>query len=185
MPRKLRTPKARRGRAADVSPGLYALLLWNDFRGALAIQDRCGGEAWELFEWITHESVWGLIVDDALLEWTAVYPGTRPTAWWWWTAPELRQLIGGTYTRILGLHRCHETGIPHIDHRYTEAPLVESEPAYLDRLQLWLPGERARVPAAAFAAQPFSFTLTVRREAMPDPDADDESDDRDESNGAA
>ena len=54
------------------------------------------------------------------------------------------------------------TGIPHIARFKVDLPMVEAEAAYLDRLGLWLPGERSRVSAAAFAPRVFDVAL-IRR----------------------
>jgi hypothetical protein len=52
--------------------------------------------------------------------------------------------------------------------------MVESTPAYLDRLALWLDGERDRVPACEFDPQPFSWDLTHHSpQGAPDADEDD------------
>jgi hypothetical protein len=51
-------------------------------------------------------------------------------------------------------------GIPYIDEWRNDSPL-ESQAGYLDRLRLWLPGERARVSPQAFNPEIFSYDLTV------------------------
>jgi hypothetical protein len=154
----MRPTKIRRTQLPDVSPALYTLLLWGDWSAAMAQQERDGTEPFELWDiGEKHEAVWHAIVDRAIAEWTAVYPGTRPTSWWYWTAPELRRPTTGRYAEISGVRRCHETGVPCISNGWTSPPMVESTPAYLDRLSLWLPAERPRVPASAFKPQRFSY----------------------------
>lgn len=177
MPRKLRSPKARRGTAIDVSDALFLYLIWGDWSAAVRQAHRDGSNPWALFDGGgRHEAAWAAIVDDAVGEWTTVYPGTMPRSWWHWSAPELRRLIGGAYRTIQGAGRCHDTGVPFIDDWRDDPPLVEREPAYLDRLGLWLPCERVRVPPDAFTAQPFSYTLTVRPEVRPLDDDDVDAD---------
>ncbi len=157
MPRKMRPTKARRTQAPDVSPALYLLLTWGDFPAAHAQAERDGTSPWELFCGDQHEAAWHAIEAQAVAEWADVHPGSRPPKWWHWSAPELRRLIGAAHV-IKGLHRCHETGVPYISNGFDEdRPMVESTAALLDRLNLWLPGERARVPADAFAAKRFNY----------------------------
>lgn len=45
---------------------------------------------------------------------------------------------------------------------WQDRPMAESEAGFLDRFDLWLDGERERVPASAFEAQPFHWDLTRR-----------------------
>ena len=140
--------------------GIY--LTWNNWNAARAQQEHDGTSAWELFGgWPQYPAVWATIADRAVSEWSAQYPGTRPASWWFWSAPELRRLTRGTYTGVKGMHRCHETGIAYIGDWEDDPPLVESQPTFLDRLNLWIPGERDRVPSAAFAKQLFSHALTT------------------------
>jgi hypothetical protein len=172
MGRKFRVPKVRQD--AAVPETVYRFLLWRD---PPRLREDAELAAWIFFEWSRHQATWVLIAADAVAEWVQAYPGTRPAAWWEWTAPELRRLMGGSYTPIPGAGRSHPTGIPYIDDWERDPPLVESEPAYLDRLRLWLPDERVRVPASAFAAQPFSYDRTVRLEQRPDAEDDGHDDD--------
>jgi len=165
MPRKLRRPKMRTD--IVVPRWLRHWLTWGDFSAACTIADEDGDDPFDLFAGVDeHERAWAAIVDDALSDFVAVYPGSRPNAWWQWTALELRQVIGGTYRSILGVGRCHQTGVPYIAVDRDDPPLIESTPALLDRLGLWRPGERARVSPDAFTPQIFSFDLTIypRRE---------------------
>jgi hypothetical protein len=153
----MRPTKIRRTQLPDVSRALYTLLLWADWDAAIAQQERDETKAFELWDNESHARAWAAIESQAVPEWAAVYPGTRPPSWWYWSAPELRRLTGGVYKEITGIHRCHDTGVPYIDGGWKNVPTVESTPALLDRLGLWLSGERARVPASAFASQPFSY----------------------------
>lgn len=164
MPRKLRNPKTRR--AVEISACIFSWLLWRDASAARAQAERDGDldvfDAHYFFDWSKEAQLWASIEAEALEEWTPALPGTRPRLWWQYSAPELRELTGGgAYHETAGAGRCHETGIPYIANWESDPPLVESTPMYLDRLDLWLPGERARVPVSAFAAEQFSYTLTV------------------------
>jgi hypothetical protein len=162
LPRKLRTPKHRRGSGIPVSKALFSFLVWGDYRAASALAEP-GDSRWELFDGIgphEHRAVWEAIVDEALDVWTRRHPGSRPPNWWQWTAPELRRIFG-RFTVVKGHGRCQSTGVPFgSPDEWTDLPMVESTPAYLDRLALWLDGERDRVPACDFDPQPFSWNLT-------------------------
>ena len=76
-------------------------------------------------------------------------------------------MTGGTYRRIQGAGRCQASGIPYIDGWQDDPPVVESEPAFLDRQDLWIQGERERVSPSAFAEQLFSYELTVAPRGAP------------------
>jgi hypothetical protein len=149
--------------ALDIPRSFYVWLLWNDFDAAIEAADAEGGEGIKEIYFASHaelERAWQAIEPEAVAEWIESYPGTRPPRWWYHSAPELRRLEGGEFGHISGAARCHPTGCPYINEWQADPPIVESQAAYLDRFDLWLPGERARVLKAAFAARRFSFDLT-------------------------
>jgi len=79
-------------------------------------------------------------------------PGTRPWAWWIYTAPEPRQQLEGpgvpVWERYPAVMQQYTFGLPSI----VGGPATfESEAAYVRRLDLWEPRERGRVPASAYA----------------------------------
>jgi hypothetical protein len=156
----------------EILPSMRAYLTWADWQRAWTLATREGLTAQHGLYASPEQlqAIWYRIVDQALADWTRKFPGTRPKSWWEWSAPELRRLQGGVYHLIDGAGRCHPTGVPYIGDWEAHPPRVESTPAYLDRLELWLPRERARVPTSAFASQPFSYDLTVHVH-----DADDNS----------
>jgi hypothetical protein len=105
--------------------------------------------------------------------WITEYPGTRPSHWWAVESTEPRRRLGGTGTPCherLAHGEHYERGVPDQWIRQsdidvyaligspldvpaldpTDPPLYESEAAYLERLGLWLPGERRRVPKKDF-----------------------------------
>lgn len=50
-------------------------------------------------EWIKHgrlRAIWDTVEADLVVDWAREQPGTRPSHWWLWSAPEPRQRIGGT-----------------------------------------------------------------------------------------
>src|SRR4051812_27656415 len=54
----------------------------------------CGLEAFTRTE-IEMRRQWGVIRAEVVATWAAAHPGTRPWAWWHFTAPEPRQRLGG------------------------------------------------------------------------------------------
>jgi hypothetical protein len=181
MPRKLRAPKARRGDALIVSRSMFLHLVFQDFASACAQADHDGTRKQDLYYTAAQETTyWAAIEEQALEVWTTYSPGSRPPLWWQLSAPTLRQLEGGLYTVISGCNRCHETGIAYITEWQDDPPQVESQAAFLDRVAMWLPGERARVPAEAFASQPFSWDLTVAPGVPDDVRVGDENEDDDD-----
>lgn len=96
----------------------------------------------------TERKLWEQYRDAVLVEWVQKRPGSRPRLWWQFEAPEpQRRRLDDTGTPFLSSGtRCGiPTGWPR-----GSAPLFESQPAYLDRLGLLIPGERARIPATAW-----------------------------------
>lgn len=175
MPRKRRLPKVRHG--LYVGPGLFEYLV---FRCPLAEAMRLEADSREdgeaeiarsvFYQPGGHERYWAAIVEDAIAEWAQYYPGSRPERWWEYSAPELRRISGG-FTVLQGASRCQSTGIPYgspADEKHP--PMVESEPAFLDRHGLWLPGERRRVPPSEFLPSPFDWALTVGQTGRPGDD---------------
>ncbi|MGR9372310.1 hypothetical protein [Rhizobium leguminosarum] len=111
--------------------------------------------------------------------WIADYPGSRPDFWWRFDAPEPRRRLGGigmpswealsvkpNFRRGLpstwiddrdvaifrdgGCGRQPDPDWPGIPKDPTDPPRFESEAAYLDRLGLFLPGERKRLSQVDF-----------------------------------
>ena len=113
--------------------------------------------------WIEHR-------DYLLGKWIADEPGTRPAAWWKFDAPERRRRIDGKPhpfddpTRIailnsikvehpqwdLTQHTALSFGLPAILFPETDLNAkFEAEDRSLDRLQLWMTGERRRFVSLA------------------------------------
>lgn len=167
MPRKLRAAKRRVTTAADVSPVVACYMLHRDFAKArqLAAELRdFGGLASLYMDWRQYPATWAAIEDEALVRWVAECPGTRPESWWYYSAPELRRVLDPHVTTP-GAGRCRGTGLPYLVAPSGPPPRVESTPMYLDRLGLWLEGERARLPASAFEPQRYALWDNPRLEA--------------------
>jgi hypothetical protein len=121
----------------------------------------------------TTRELWSELGADVLARWAVEHPGTRPRLWWRYDAPEPRQRMGGTGTPLadaLAYVPRREFGIPTdwlgpddvATHRElgsplgaaaldpADPPLYEAEAAFLDRLGLFLPGERRRLKDANF-----------------------------------
>lgn len=94
--------------------------------------------------WLQHEA-------PLLTEWIAAHPGTRPAAWWRFTAPEGRRQVSGEPIERGALHdQLDEAGLP-VALSYFEHGRVsfESQAACLRRLRLLAADELAAVPASA------------------------------------
>lgn len=125
------------------------------------------------------EQSWPVVREQVLEQWVAAHPGTRPDGWWTFDAPEPRRRLGGSGTPSHEVLNCTVTLVKGIPAYWIDAddvevfgalrakdrrppfdgvavdagdpPRFESEAAYLDRHpRLFLPGERPRVPAAAW-----------------------------------
>lgn len=132
------------------------------------------GEPWVYFQtaddlaelWAEHGAA---VINDHVGD----APGTRPVRWWTYSAPEPRRRLGGVGTpshEVLAHVVSLEWGVPAswitpFDIGYYDfgdiqsgvsalsprfPPLFESEAAYLDRLNLLLPGERRRLGPGDF-----------------------------------
>jgi hypothetical protein len=120
--------------------------------------------SWYYLTKISPRELWDIHRDRIVREHVEREAGTRPRLWWRWEAKQMRQRLGGVGTP---LHECSaqvpsfEFGIPrswkkvkdwHLSRGVpiseADPPRYESEAAYLERLNLWLPGEKACVKRA-------------------------------------
>lgn len=99
------------------------------------------------------------MTDKSLAEYIERHPGFRPLHWWKSIAPAPRRRLGGLGTPLMECWPAYPKslmyGIPecwcHAGDTFAtpvssaQPPLYESEAAFLDRHDLWLPGEKARV----------------------------------------
>jgi hypothetical protein len=108
-------------------------------------------------------ALWAARRDEVLTVWPEAHPGTRPSGWWRWDAPGLRQRIGGigepwqTRDTAYGLPLIWNVGHylnlwanppPPLD--LGNPPVFESQATYLERHGLLLPGERERLRDSDF-----------------------------------
>jgi hypothetical protein len=124
--------------------------------------------------------LWTACRDQVLALWAQGRPGTRPLLWWAFDAPEPRRRLGGTGTpmfEVLGNAPRFDRGVPRdwleqstvdcyrnhlkppihiaeLAYDPDDPPIYESEPAYLRRHNLLLPGELRRLKAADFEPVP-------------------------------
>lgn len=123
----------RRDRGADYGgvPDRVARLL---------LEEAPANDADSLWALLQHgsrlEALWREYGPAVLPLWVRRYPGTRPRAWWRHAAPEPRRRLDGRPARWVG-----------------QPGAYEGQATYLDRLGLLLKGERARIPAAAWAPE--------------------------------
>jgi hypothetical protein len=141
-------------------------------------EEECASDdEWTISEWRYHRSerddpvrhAWEQVGDVILAQWIKHRPGSRPYGWWAFQAPEHRRRLGGIGTpegEKLAFRQYYRFGIPDrwVLKQYVEAyphldlhvpdpaapPLFESQAAYLDRLDLFVDGERECLPPDAF-----------------------------------
>jgi len=97
---------------------------------------------------------------EILETWIRENPGTRPWGWWHWTAKEPRRVIRGA--ELVVSHQADvwwrdNFGIPAMLQARPRGrkflPLVEAQAAYLKRLDLLTPDERAALDPEDFAPE--------------------------------
>jgi hypothetical protein len=97
------------------------------------------------------EEIWREHAAEILSHWTKRHPGTRPKLWWKYDAIKPRLRLGGKSEPLVygqsSSDDAYALGIARIWHFTDEAdlPRYESEPAYLQRLGMFFPGEKRRV----------------------------------------
>lgn len=117
------------------------------------------------------QRAWEIFRDDVLADWIrldpeqerhACGPGTRPYAWWRLDAPEPRQRVDGgvhpfdDFERTERLRASHWAsqritrtyfGLPSLlCSREENEAIYETQAEYIERLNLWLPGEKEMLP---------------------------------------
>lgn len=138
--------RIRRVRRIDDLPPVYFALL----------TDQPLPEGYNVFSWIRYHSsdypgrgMWHEREEILLLRHIVDRPGTRPSAWWRWTAPEpRRQVMGEGKFLDYGLRRCY-FGIP-MDWLSIDPyalPVFETQFEYLSRHNLFFPNELSRAKA--------------------------------------
>ena len=154
MATKRRRISRHRGGAHAVDPAVWAVL--HDEPGGFVFDESEIGRAWRAFG------------SEILARWITKWPGTRPSCWWRFDAPEPRRRLGGHGTPshgalahadelIFGLParwigdwwiEKHGLNVERFDPE--DPPRFESQSAFLHRLGLLMPGEArhlARAPA--------------------------------------
>jgi hypothetical protein len=127
----------------------------------------------ERFYWTKQhlESAWRECSEPILAAWTAARPGTRPWAWWQYAATEARRCLLGASLLEAGppfyveMVWRRDRGIPAARRIATiedSRLVVESEAAYLRRLNLLTRDERRALKPAAF--EPVELPLKARGE---------------------
>lgn len=110
-----------------------------------------------------HEVTWAQTRDALLVDWIAAHPGSRPWAWWQFDAREPRRRLGGigeTYAEGLDhgvpvwwMSPSLARGTRFVAVDPQNPPQFESQASYLERLNLFQPGERERLDATAFESE--------------------------------
>jgi hypothetical protein len=133
---------------------------------------------------LSQEALWQPYGADVLRWWVQAKPGTRPSLWWKFRAPEARLRLGGSgEPDALRDMRC---GVPTVWVRPVrgdyqggrelcydsdDPPLYESEPAFLRRHELLLPSERRRLTPADYKPVPITEILGLGQGAAEPADA--------------
>lgn len=158
MPVKRRATKARK--AYEPTPEELAWLYsqpWPEDANPFELLDLEYPDAHrERFGRPTLAELWAQHRDRALARWVRRHPGTRPSPWWLCDAPEPRRRLGGIGDAICSDSPLYDgiavrRGPPRmVPPDPDDPPTYEGQAAYLVRLGLLMPGERARIPASAF-----------------------------------
>ena len=95
--------------------------------------------------------------------WVAPHPGTRPAAWWRWSAPEGRRQVAGTPLERGALHdQVDEEGLPVALGQLSHGAVgFESEAACFKRLNLLGEAEAARVTRSQYRPRSFKAVAEV------------------------
>jgi hypothetical protein len=133
---------------------------------------------------LSQEALWLQHGADVLAWWTQVKPGTRPSLWWKFRAPELRRRLGGVGepdamrdirfgvpTRWTRPVKGDYHGKSELTFDPADPPLYESEPAFLRRHELLLPSERRQLTPADYRPQPITQILGFDKDALAPADA--------------
>ena len=126
-----RTRRTRRTRQTELAP---TMLAW--------LKDEAPAPVDHYF--MTDDDVralWAAHGAAIVEEWAERAPGTRPSFWWQFDAPEHRQQLGGTGTATAS---CFVLGIPADWTEDFDPALYESQAAFLKRHGLLLAGEGRR-----------------------------------------
>jgi hypothetical protein len=109
------------------------------------------------------QQLWNDHRDAILVDWLQARPGRRPWSWWSWDAREPRRVVSGAELLLPVIEPDDWAwvwrttfGVPAFRQVRDVAagdPRIESEAAYLARLDLLTPDERAALPADAFEPQ--------------------------------
>ena len=126
-------------------------------------------------------ALWREHAAQILPAWIEAKPGTRPSCWWTFDAPEPRRRLGGAVDPLAEVSAYapdHHLGIPtdwvlpdgpHADRGEAispaNPPIFESQATFLDRHGLLEPGERDRLPADAFAPEALDVQALEAEEA--------------------
>src|SRR5262245_18508338 len=161
VPRRRWQPKSRR---EPLNTAVRVYLETGDKWGG-GDEDTVGGIFLRFLPSDMRDGLWSEFGDQVLEEWIEAEPGTRPWAWWKWTAPGPRRVIrddhllatingpgawGWRWREYYGrpaLRQVRPVG-------YVGLPLVESEASFLDRNGFLTADERARLTPADFEPEP-------------------------------
>jgi hypothetical protein len=153
--------QTRRRLVQEADPGVRHALLHGGWIGDAAARDACearGGSWLDVLMRALDEpyqrQLWAEVRGDELPAWIKARPGSRPWAWWQYSAPEQqRQQVGGGRTYGNATLPRWEFGLPTAGVYAVDAnhpPIYESEAAYLHRHGLLEADERRRLQPEDF-----------------------------------
>jgi hypothetical protein len=141
----------------ELQVSMRTYLLSGNWKEIVAAADASGDRLVQvLFHVHEHPRLWAESQHELIDEWIAERPGTRPAGFWEFAAFEPRRWVnndGVATAPDIGPDWClwrDQWGIVLDDRAGRRVVAVESEPNYLARLGLFLPGERRRLPRDAF-----------------------------------
>jgi hypothetical protein len=138
----------RRSRTAFKPGAVAQLLTGGNHLGGYGVRHRP-----DSFRWDDARAAWDDLRDDLLPEWIAEHPGRRPFGWWAFDAIEPRQLLPNTPDLAIDARLWFGLPLFFAPHSCPDAidrpeAMYETEPDYLERLDLWEPCEREAWEAA-------------------------------------
>jgi hypothetical protein len=137
MPVARRIPKVRLD--VEVDPTTWAVMTDEIHPNELEGWDRLVVVFGDTLPAPNFRTAWDAHADEIVATWARDHPGSRPSLWWRWTAPEQRRVLAEP--EVLAPFRGDEE----------EVAYIESEAAFLRRHDLLLDGEAALLGEADYA----------------------------------
>jgi len=135
-------------RVHDVRPEYWALLTDSPYPDG-------GNPFWRIVWFMRAQALWLAHRQEVLAHWIPLRPGTRPSSWWRFEMPLMREQLGGKGKEGSGGSWC---GLPRSwwlgGFSYVDPPIFESQAAFLLRNNLLPAAERGRLDNIDFMPTP-------------------------------